>query len=87
MFNECTILEYDSSTENYREHRPDRVITRQNETIVIDFKLYALKESYDNQVLRYITLLEKMGHKNVRGFLWSIMSGKIREVKKHGARE
>lgn len=87
VFNECTILEYDSSTENYREHRPDRVITRQNETIVIDFKLYALKESYDNQVLRYITLLEKMGHKNVRGFLWSIMSGKIREVKKHGARE
>ena len=60
---------------------PDRVITNGNETIVIDFKLYSLKDSYTAQVQRYMRLLKKMGHKNIRGFLWAIVPGKIKEIK------
>ncbi len=80
LFNECTILEYDAKQDTYKEHRPDRVMTNGEETIVVDFKLYALKKEYHTQVGRYMRLLKEMGHKKVRGFLWAIMSGKVVEV-------
>lgn len=81
VFNECTILEYDARNNTYCEHRPDRVITNGTETIVIDFKLYSLKDSYTAQVQRYMQLLKKMGHSNIHGFLWAIVPGKIKEIK------
>lgn len=81
LYNECTILAYDKATGSYSEHRPDRVMTDGNETIVVDFKLYSLKDEYFDQVRRYMTYLRRMGYPNVRGYLWQVFSNKITEVK------
>lgn len=80
IYNECTILNYDATKNEYSEHRPDRVIMNDEETIVIDFKLYSYKEGYKDQVKRYMEFLKKMGHKNVHGYIWMILSNKIRKI-------
>lgn len=81
LYNECTILEYDAANDTHIEHRPDRVMTDGRETIVVDFKLFSFKPSYRTQVQRYMELLHRMGHSNVRGYLWMIMSNKVYEIK------
>lgn len=80
LFNECTILQYDSELDEVREHRPDRVMTNDNETIVVDFKTGIVRKEHKMQVERYMNLLKQMGHKNVSGYLWYIMQDKIVEV-------
>lgn len=61
--------------------RPDRVITRGDQTIIIDYK-FGEKESpaHRNQVLQYIDLLKKLGYSNVTGYLWYAMMGKVEEI-------
>ncbi|MES5005543.1 UvrD-helicase domain-containing protein [Prevotella disiens] len=80
LFNECTILQYDSELDEVREHRPDRVMTNDNETIVVDFKTGIVRKEHKMQVERYMNLLKQMGHENVSGYLWYIMQDKIVEV-------
>jgi ATP-dependent helicase/nuclease subunit A len=60
--------------------RPDRIILKENETIVIDFKFGAGKQAYVNQVNSYRLLLQKMGYKNVRAFLWYVDNNQVTEV-------
>ena len=62
------------------EHRPDRVITDGKETIVIDFKFGKRNDKYKQQVSEYMSLLNDMGHKNLKGFIWYVYSNKIEEV-------
>lgn len=50
-------------------------------TIVVDFKLYSLRPEYFAQVRKYMACLRKMGHRNVKGYLWMLMSDRIEEVK------
>jgi hypothetical protein len=66
VFNECSII-----TES-GEYRPDRVITDENQTIVIDFKFGSPHQGYESQVRRYMQLLDKMGYPQVQGFLWYV---------------
>lgn len=80
IYNECNILTFDEEEQAYVEHRPDRVMTDGKETIVVDFKLYSLKEDYSKQVRRYMEQLRNMGYPNVRGYLWQVFSNKITEV-------
>ena len=80
MFNECTILHVDPTTNEVVEHRPDRVMTNGKETIVIDFKFGNPREEYKDQVGLYMQLLRDMGHKDVKGYLWFVYSNKIEEV-------
>ena len=72
VINECTIL-----TKWGEERRPDRVITKGDEAVVIDYKFGTahkenpqLGEKYKKQVSRYVELLTRMGYKNVKGYLW-----------------
>lgn len=80
VFNECSILTYDSATGKVMERRPDRVITDGHETKVIDFKFGKPKDEYRQQVMQYMQLLEQMGYVNVKGYLWYVYSNKIDEV-------
>lgn len=80
IYNECTILEYDKSEQRAIQHRPDRVITNGEETIVIDFKLSQMHTDYKDQVRRYMRLLSSMGHRNVRGYLLFVMTGRVVSV-------
>lgn len=78
LFNECTILERVNGI--VHKHRPDRVMTNGEETIVIDFKLKNDKPEYHDQVHRYMETLQHMGYQNIRGYLLFILPGKIKEV-------
>lgn len=75
VFNECCIISPDGS-----EHRPDRVIHSQDETIVIDFKFGKKNESHKHQVREYMALLKQMGMKNIKGYLWYVSSSSVVDV-------
>ncbi len=79
VFNECAILSVEDG--KVKEHRPDRVMRREGETVVVDFKFGKPKEEHHRQVRQYMDLLSSMGHENVRGYLWYVYPNRIEEVK------
>ena len=81
LFNECTILHIDPVSNELVERRPDRVMTDGDELVVVDFKFGKMHPEYFDQVRMYMYLLQKMGHKNVKGYLWFVKNNKIEEVK------
>lgn len=72
IHNELTV--YDSYG---REYRPDRVIIRDTETVVVDFKFGVEEESHLKQISRYVSLYRKMGYPEVKGFLWYVQQDKV----------
>ena len=62
------------------EKRPDRVMQRGDQTVVVDFKFGNPKEEHLAQVREYISLLKEMGHSHVEGFLWYVYQNKIQKV-------
>lgn len=62
--------------------RPDRVVwTADGHIDVIDYKFGEEKPKvYGRQVSGYMDALRRMGHNNIRGFLWYVDSGIIRQV-------
>ena len=81
LYNECAILSLDTASGRVVERRPDRVMTDGVQTIVVDFKFGREREEYHEQVRQYMALLSKMGHHQVKGYLWFVYSSKIVEVK------
>ncbi len=63
--------------------RPDRIVFAGDETWVVDYKTGSHKEKYEDQVRGYMSVLEKMGYENVKGFLLYI-SGEGCYVEKVG---
>ncbi len=61
--------------------RPDRIITDDDTTIVIDYKTGHYHPSHEEQVREYMNLLKEMGMKKVKGYLWYIRKESIFEVK------
>lgn len=82
LFNECTILDYDTATDTVREHRPDRVMKdeKTGEVVIVDFKFGSPRPEYVEQVNRYKALTQNMGYPNVKGYLWFVYSNRIEEV-------
>ena len=82
LFNECTILDYDTATDTVREHRPDRVMKdeKTGEVVIVDFKFGSPRPEYVEQVNRYKALTQNMGYHNVKGYLWFVYSNRIEEV-------
>ena len=82
LFNECTILDYDGSTDTVREHRPDRVMKdeKTGEVVIVDFKFGSPRPEYVEQVNRYKALTQNMGYHNVKGYLWFVYSNRIEEI-------
>jgi ATP-dependent exoDNAse (exonuclease V) beta subunit len=81
LYNECSILCFDTTSGRVVERRPDRVMTDGTQTIVVDFKFGREREEYLEQVRQYMALLAKMGHRQVKGYLWFVYNSKIVEVK------
>lgn len=76
-YRECAILE--NVDGKMKEHRPDRVMTDGNSTIVVDYKFGTQKTDHEKQIRRYMRLLDDMGHQNIRGFLWYVDKNIIKE--------
>lgn len=79
LFNECAIIYQQNNI--LQTKRPDRVMTNSNETIVVDFKFGKPHKKYINQVQEYMSLLDKMGYKNISGYIWYVEKGVVETVK------
>lgn len=70
--NEASVISPNSST-----LRPDRVMIKNDEVVVVDYKFGAESESYIYQIRRYAKLIQEMGHPNVTGYLWYVDTDKL----------
>jgi ATP-dependent exoDNAse (exonuclease V) beta subunit len=75
VYRESTILLEENG--ELKQKRPDRVLTSENETIVIDFKFGEAHPSHHRQVLQYMALLESMAYPSVKGYLWYVEERKV----------
>ena len=61
--------------------RPDRVMIKDDQVIVVDYKFgEQLQPRYMNQVRRYMGELREMGYNNLKGYVWYALNGTIDEV-------
>ena len=79
LYRECTILTRDENG-NVHAPRPDRVMMRGDEAIVVDYKFGLPRPDYHEQVRHYCQLLQQMGKQNVKGYLWYVVSGIVETV-------
>lgn len=70
--NERAILMPDGKTK-----RPDRVMMKNGQTIVVDYKTGSWQKEHAEQVSEYISLLKEMGYADVCGYVWYLNSGKL----------
>ena len=77
LYNECSIL----GDSEKKSRRPDRVMIKGNEAIVVDYKFGKEHDDYGTQVKKYMTLLAEIGYTNVKGYLWYVYKNQIEEVK------
>jgi len=61
-------------------YRPDKVVIRQNSASIIDFKTGGEVTEHNVQVKNYISLLQSMGYKDVKGYLFYVNELKAVEV-------
>ena len=60
--------------------RPDRIIFREDKTIIIDFKFGEENPHYTDQVNHYRNLLNEMGYNVVDAYIWYVDKNKIVSV-------
>lgn len=65
-----------------RTRRPDRVMMRDNEIVVVDFKFGKQNKKYNKQVQGYMQLLTRMGYpkESIKGYLWYVEEDLIEKV-------
>ena len=60
LFNECAILFTDENGQT-QTRRPDRVMMKNGQVIIVDFKFGKKNEAYNRQVREYMNLLSVYG--------------------------
>ncbi len=60
-----------------KQRRPDRIILRNEESIVVDFKTGEAQDRYHRQIREYMDLISLLTKKPVKGFLCYLETGKI----------
>ena len=78
LYNECAILYRKNGVLQTR--RPDRVMMKDGEVIVVDFKFGKPYPEYEAQVREYMDLLEDMGYDHVRGYIWYVFYNELEEI-------
>lgn len=78
VLTECSVILPDGSV-----LRPDRVLVKGTEAIVIDYKFGEYvpdNRQYHRQVRRYMKLLLDMGYTTVSGYLWYVKEAAVEQV-------
>lgn len=78
LFNECDIIYKENGTLQTR--RPDRVMMKDGQVVVVDFKFGQPSLKYNKQVKGYIGLLARMGYSSITGYLWYVTEERIEKV-------
>lgn len=60
-----------------RHYRPDRVMLRNDEAVVVDYKFGAPSKAHGGQVANYMELIAQMGYAQVSGYVWYVDSGEL----------
>ena len=63
-----------------QRHRPDRVMIRGDELVVVDYKTGIRSDSHGVQVRGYLRDFMKMGYVNPKGYLWYLSENELVEV-------
>ena len=79
LYNERAIL-FKNADGKAQTKRPDRVMVKGDQAVVVDFKFGTPRPEYDEQVTSYCRLLEAMHFQRVEGYLWYVYSGDIKNV-------
>ena len=79
LYNECSII-YNDEQGKMQTRRPDRVMMKGNEVVVVDFKFGKKKPEYSSQVREYMSLLSDMGYTDIKGYIWYVYSGELENV-------
>ncbi|MDE5677533.1 exodeoxyribonuclease V subunit beta [Phocaeicola sp.] len=79
LYNECAIIYQQQGVLQTR--RPDRVMMKNGEVVVVDFKFGKKRTAYNKQVKEYMNLLADMGHQHIRGYLWYVFNNELEEIK------
>lgn len=78
LFNECTIVYKKNGM--FQTRRPDRVMMKGGQVVVVDFKFGKPNSKYNKQVQGYMQLLSKMGYRNITGYLWYVAEEIVEKV-------
>ena len=80
LFNECDIIWMESG--ELKNRRPDRVMMRDGEIVVVDFKFGKPRKAYYSQVQEYLRLLTRMGYdpSRLQGYLWYVEEERIEKI-------
>lgn len=79
VINECSII-YPLADGTVKTERPDRVMQKDGQVVVLDFKFGRKKAEYQQQVAGYMKLLREMGHKQVEGYVWYVYTNELDPV-------
>lgn len=79
LYREATLIFRDDAGRTVSK-RPDRVMKRDGETVVVDFKFGRPKPEYSEQIRHYASLLRRQGNHSVKAYIWYLYSGDIDEV-------
>lgn len=79
LYREATLI-YRNAAGEMVSQRPDRVMTKGGETIVVDFKFGRPEPEHSEQVSEYARLLQRQDKTRVRAYLWYLYKGDIVEV-------
>jgi ATP-dependent exoDNAse (exonuclease V) beta subunit len=79
LYNECDILFRDAQGQVITR-RPDRVMRRADDIVVVDFKFGKRRAKYLDQVRGYMDLIRAMGYTHVKGYLWYVYLNQLDEV-------
>ena len=79
LYNECSII-YNDEQGKMQTRRPDRVMMKDDEVVVVDFKFGKKKPEYATQVREYMFLLSEMGYTDIKGYIWYVYSGELENV-------
>jgi hypothetical protein len=72
---ESALVDEDGNT-----YRPDRVVVKDKNAVVLEFKTGEELDKYDNQVKKYLRALKQLGYESVNGFLVYNKSGLVKKV-------
>ena len=76
VMNEAEIL-----FDNGKSRRPDRIMLKKGQVIVVDYKFGDQKDlRYFFQLKRYQNLIKKMGYNDVKGYIWYVEQNEIEMV-------
>jgi len=66
---------------NGQTYRPDRVMFRDDQTVVVDYKFGAHEDAqYKRQIRRYLKELKRMGYNHPQGYIWYMSQNKLLRV-------